>query len=238
MPEANNNGSKKDVKIPKKDKKRTCFICDKEDHFVNECPQQKQAGAREDKEDKKVAHLTWEANMFMPFKQVNAIGYTGLLETEILLDNLANISIMKPGLLWAVAPAEKTVKANGVGGQQLKVDHMGYLGKFFPVYASDETIANVLSLAEVEELYGIITYVPREAFIVHLPEQDIEFKRKGKLYVADFAEQKPVYVMQVYTKAEEERAKRAYELVYNSRHPSYQEATHLVEDGNTSHMPD
>jgi hypothetical protein len=237
VPEANSNGSNKDGKTAKRDKKLTCFICDEEDHFANECPHRKQVGAKQDEEEEKGAHLTWEGNAFMTFKQVNAIGYTGISYTEVLLDNQADISIMKPGLLRAVAPTKKTVKVKGVGGLQLKVDDMGYLDQFFHVYASDETRANVLSFAEVEELYDI-TYVPREAFIVHLPEQDIEFKRKGKLYVADFAQQNLVYVTQVYTKAEEERAKRAYELVRNSGYPSYQEAIHLVEDGNISHMPD
>ncbi len=61
----------------------------------------------------------------MTFKQVNAIGYTRLSETEVLLDNQANIGIMKPSLLRALALAEKTVKVNGVGGLQLKVDHTG-----------------------------------------------------------------------------------------------------------------
>jgi hypothetical protein len=128
------------------------------------------------------------------------------------------------------------VKVNGVGGLQLTVDHMGYLDEFFRVYASNETKANVLSFAEVEELYDIM-YVPREAFIIHLPEQDLDFQRKGKLYVADVTKQKPVYLTQVYTKAEEERAKRAYELVRNSGYPSYQEAIHLVEDGNIAQLP-
>jgi hypothetical protein len=65
----------------------------------------------------------------------------------------------------------------------------------------------------------------------------LEFRRKGKHNVADFTKQKPIYVTQVYTKAEEERAKRAYELVQNSRYPSYQEAIHLVEDGNIAQLP-
>ncbi len=66
----------------------------------------------------------------------------------------------------------------------------------------------------------------------------MEFRRKGKLYIVDFAEQRPVYITCVYMKAEEERAKRAYELVQNRRYPSYQEAIHLVEDGNTSKLPE
>jgi hypothetical protein len=37
-PEANNDGSKKDGKTLKKDRKHTCFICNEEDYFANECP--------------------------------------------------------------------------------------------------------------------------------------------------------------------------------------------------------
>jgi hypothetical protein len=80
---------------------------------------------------------------------------------------------MKPSLLCALAPAEKTVKVNGVGGLQLQVDHIRYLDDFFHAYASEETRAKILSFTEVEELYDIMC-VLREAFIVHLPEQDIE----------------------------------------------------------------
>ncbi len=58
-------------------------------------------------------------------KQVNAIGYSGFRETEVLLDNQADISIMKPGLLHAFKPAEKKVRVNGVGGLQLNVDRKG-----------------------------------------------------------------------------------------------------------------
>jgi hypothetical protein len=42
----------------------------------------------------------------------------------------------------------------------------------------------------------------------------------------------------VYTKAEEERAKRAYKLGWNSGFPSYQEAIHLVEDENIAELPE
>jgi hypothetical protein len=42
----------------------------------------------------------------------------------------------------------------------------------------------------------------------------------------------------VYTKAEEERAKRAYELVWKSGYPSYQEAIYLVENENIAQLPE
>ncbi len=60
-------------------------------------------------------------------KQVNTIGYSIFRETEVLLDNQVDISIIKPGLLRAFKPAEKKVHVNGVGGLQLTIDRKGYL---------------------------------------------------------------------------------------------------------------
>jgi hypothetical protein len=42
--------------------------------------------------------------------------YSGFHETDFLLDNQADISIVRPGLLCAFKPAEKKVYMNGVGG--------------------------------------------------------------------------------------------------------------------------
>jgi hypothetical protein len=136
-----------------------CFICEGP-HFANKCPERKQTADREDSGDKdeRHAHMTWgEATMFMTYleKQVNAIGYSGFCETEVLLDNQADISIMRPGLLHAFNPAEKTIRVNGVGGLQLTVDRKGYLEDFFDVYASEHTKANLLSSSEVEDTYDI-----------------------------------------------------------------------------------
>jgi hypothetical protein len=109
MPDEGNDGNN-NTSNKKKDKNRAYFICDEEGHFTNECPQQKQAAAaKQEEDDERVAHLTWEASTFMTFKQVNAIGYTRLLVTEVLLNNQADISIMMSSLLHALVPAEKTV---------------------------------------------------------------------------------------------------------------------------------
>ncbi len=48
--------------------------------------------------------------------------------------------------------------------------------------------------------------------------------------------ERSIYTM-VCTKAEEARAKRAYELLCTSGFPSYNEAAHLVEDGNITGLP-
>jgi hypothetical protein len=102
-------------------------------------------------------------------KQVNAIGYSGFRDTEVLLDNQADISIMRPELLRALQPTEKKIQVNGVGGLQLTVDRKGYLDDFFDVYASEHMKANVLSFSEAEDAYDI-TYVPREASLDGLRE--------------------------------------------------------------------
>ncbi len=59
------------------------------------------------------------------------------------------------------------------------------LDVFFQVYASKETKANVLSFADIEDKYKI-TYMRGQTFMVDMPEEDIVFKRKNKLYVADW----------------------------------------------------
>ena len=62
------------------------------------------------------------------------------------------------------------------------------------------------------------------------------FKRRDKLYVADFGTSM-VTVTRAYTKAEETRAHEAYEIIRNCRYPSQVETIHLIQDGNFTHMP-
>jgi hypothetical protein len=80
-------------------------------------------------------------------------------------------------------------------------------------------------------------YQPQESFTVHLPDRDIIFSRRDKLYVADFDVERTVAVTRAHTKAEEARAKLAYEIIRNCGYPSQAEAIHLVQDGNFAHMP-
>jgi hypothetical protein len=90
----------------------------------------------------------------------------------------------------------------------------------------------------VEELYDIM-YIPRETFIVHLLEQDLEFRRKGQaLRSGPRGAKAYVRNTSAYEGRRKERANRAYELVQNSGYPSYQESIHLVEDGNIAQLPE
>ena len=76
---------------PSKEKVK-CFYCGK-DHYINNFPEFLQF--KKSKEDKKQAAAMWDVSMFVTY-QVNAIGIDGFKMMEVLLDNQANISIMRP----------------------------------------------------------------------------------------------------------------------------------------------
>jgi len=96
---------------------------------------------------------------------------------------------------------------------------------------------NVLCFADVEDLYEI-TYQQGTSFMVHLPERDIVFKKRNKLFVADFVEYcGNVLVTKAYTKGEIHRAMLAQDVLKMSGYPSLQEAIHLIQDGNIANMP-
>ena len=115
----------------------------------------------------------------------------------------------------------------------------GFLDPLFRVYTSEDTQANILSLSEVEDKF-IVTYVPKESFIIHLHEMDIVFHCKDGIYVADWDQYWQAYATsstQVYTKVDETRARQAYELLRTSGFPSVGEAIHLLQDGNIKGLP-
>jgi hypothetical protein len=92
-----------------------------------------------------------------------------------------------------------------------------------------------------------VTYVPGEAFIVHLPSYDLAFKRTGKLYVANCRQILTPYKVVhatvaknecIYTRSEIKKAKEAYEFLKCSGYPSLDEAIHLFQDGNIFGLPE
>jgi hypothetical protein len=108
-------------------KKPKCFSCGW-DHYINNCPEFLEF--KKMKEEEKQAAVTWDATTFVTY-QVNAIGLYGFKPTEVLLDNQANVSIMRPELLSAFEKMDTEVRINGVGGVQLSTDETGYLAPDF-----------------------------------------------------------------------------------------------------------
>lgn len=75
-----------------------------------------------------------EADMLLSIKKerhevkehvISNVRQTGLSHTEIILDNAANISMIKPKLLENVQEAKKKIKVKGVGGVQMIVSKVG-----------------------------------------------------------------------------------------------------------------
>jgi hypothetical protein len=77
-----------------------------------------------------------------------------------------------------------------------------------------------------------VTYIPGQAFVLHLPGYDLEFIRQGKLYIADYKELPGARAgsnhicatitknESVYTYTEICKTKEAYEFLKNSGNPS------------------
>jgi len=198
------SGSKKDVSDVE------CYNCGIVRHYANKCPhkiEKKQRADSDEDDEARFGHVTWaDTNAAFTTYQVNSVSDGRFADTELVLDNGADVSIVRPSLLRNIMPVQQAIKINGVGGHQFTVKETGFLDPFFSVYASPHTNANVLSFAQVEDMYPI-TYEPQSGFTVHLPQVDMKFNRKDGMYVADWAEYKHVLHSTVYTKAEEERAK-------------------------------
>ena len=72
------------------------------------------------------------------------------------------------------------VRVNGIGDLSMIVAETGHLDSFFRVHSSEKAMANILSFAEVEDVYKIM-YSLGQGFIVHLHDRDILFAHIGKL---------------------------------------------------------
>jgi len=118
---------------PKPKKNIECFTCG-ENHYASNCPHRKKLmSAKQQQEGQDdgnaFVNAAWEANVYHTY-QVNAMGMSGFSSTEVLLDNQADISIMRPELLRQLRPTNGTVRVNGVGGVQLELRQVGYLEDF------------------------------------------------------------------------------------------------------------
>jgi hypothetical protein len=237
--EKKNGDSEKKEKKDKDMSKIECYACGAMGHYANKCPSRQQrtdSNENEEQEQDRNSHVTWHASTFNTYQVCTASQEGRFKRSEVLLDNQADVSIVHPSLLRDVQRVDRAVKINGVAGHQFTVKETGFLDPLFRVYASEKTQANILSLSEVEDRY-LVTYVPQECFIIHLPHGDIEFRRKEGMYVADWDHYRNAFSTSVCTKAEEARAKQAYEFLRTSGFPSLSEAIHLVEDGNIAGMP-
>ena len=204
-----------------------CWGCGEPGHRMNECPDSSQ-----ESENK---HCT--TTMLNAFTS----GSEPFQWYEVLLDNQADVSVVHPRLLNNVRPASRGCTVAGLSGHALELPNVGELDQFFTCKTADELRASVLCQADVEDIYEV-TYRQGESFTVHLPDSDLTFYRKNKMYVADMRDwaTAKVNVTTVaereaqYSKVEVARAREARDLIRNSGFDSERDAVQLVSDGNVT----
>jgi len=103
-------------------------------HYAHKCPNKKKQSEEALDADDEIHTLnaTWEAATFCTHQVNSAVDNSLRVQpNEVLLDNAADISIIKPHLLENLQDSEKEIKINGVGGLTLTVNKAGDLPNFF-----------------------------------------------------------------------------------------------------------
>lgn len=72
---------------------------------------------------------------------------------------------------------------NGVA----ETKRVGWLDGFFECQACEDYPANILSMADIEDLYPV-TYLQGDSITVHMEDRDVTFVHREKMYVANFTD--------------------------------------------------
>ena len=103
---------------------------------------------------------------------------------EVLLDNQANVSIIHPRLLTRIRRSQAPTRVTGISPEAVVLRLEGNLTSFFRALVSHDSPANVLCMADVEDLYKV-TYISGVSYTVHMTKRDLVFHRRNKMYVAN-----------------------------------------------------
>ena len=123
----------------------TCFNCKKVGHYVTDCPSERKEPT------KSATSLLQYAYMLAQTKQPA----TGINPDWILLNSQSTISVfMNPNMLTNIRKSERTLRALTNGGHQ-DSNMVGDFPNLGEVWYNSESIANILSLADVRKVCRI-----------------------------------------------------------------------------------
>ena len=106
---------------------------------------------------------------------------------EMAIDNASQVNIVHSRFLTNLR--KKRTAYRGVDGRSAPKSgcSVGDLDGFYECIADDNVRISILSQHDVEQLYKV-TYLQGISMTVHMPDRDVVFKKKKKLYVADFSD--------------------------------------------------
>jgi len=170
-------GTKQTTDTARRDKTVTCWGCGQPGHYKSDCPDGKKRSVDNDEAEElnEQVHLTSPDMVF-------ATGKSAFKWNEVILDSGATISVVHPRLLTDLR--EQSTSCSGISGLPFELTHTGELDGFFQCHSSPKLAASVLSQDQIEQLYQV-TYDQGRAYIVHLPDRDLVFKKRNRLYVGD-----------------------------------------------------
>jgi hypothetical protein len=229
-------------KLAKRLSKMKCFNCGEFGHIANSCPHVEK---EEEESEPPMAGMTYEG--------YHATSHGKRLHEfyEVCLDNGSQVSIVDPRLLVNLRTERRTYKSmNGTA----VTDRIGYLDGFLDCQACDCCHANILSQAQVEDMFPV-TYVQGESYTVHIGDRNVVFNRHDCMYIADFSDwvvedEERVFELHsdlalktvedresLYTKKQVQKALEAGEFLRSMGYPTLKEAVNIVRDGNVRNIP-
>jgi len=170
---------------------------------------------------------------------------------KVCLDNGSQVNIVDPRLLSNLQTCSHTYRSmNGAAA----TESVGYLDGFFDCQTCTTCLANIISMADVEDLYPV-TYVQGESITVHMEDREVVNHRRDKMYMADFSDWvvddedkvQELYTTlslmtaadreRMYTRKEVHRSLEAGEFLRALGYPTEKEALNFLRDGNVTNIP-
>jgi hypothetical protein len=166
---------------------------------------------------------------------------------ELCLDNGSQVNIVDPRLLTDLQTCNHMYQSMNGAAETENI----HLDGFFDCQACTTCPANIISMADVEDLYPV-TYIQGESIIVHMEDKEVVFQRRDKMYVADFSDwvvdnedrvqelynRLSLMTMadkeHMYTRKEVQKALEAGEFLRALGYPTEKEALNFIHDGNVT----